>query len=157
MFNFLLDGANNGADLGSQWWVYLVLIGLVLVMLVVPSISNRKRAKEYNNMINNIGVGDTVRTVGGIIGRIVKVNEKDGFKTIILETGAKNSKTTMEFDIASIYTVLNSKNQPAVPATEVKEEPKAEATEVKEEAPAAEENKEDIVLAKKPAKKSNKK
>lgn len=115
MINFLLESTSEGtANAGTSWWVYLILLGLVLIMLIVPSISNKKRAKEYNDMIDSVGVGDTIRTVGGIIGRIVKINEKDGYKTFILETGAKNSKTTMEFDMASIYTVINSKNKPAI-------------------------------------------
>lgn len=164
MFNFLLEGAETGAGLGNQWWIYLVLIGMVIVMLVVPSITNRKRAKEYNDMVNAIGVGDTVRTVGGIIGRIVKVTEKDGYKTFILETGAKNSKTTMEFDIASIYTVLNSKNKPAAaPATEKVEETKTEEVKAEEKPAEAAEAKpeetasENKTAEKKPAKKSSKK
>ena len=165
MFNLLLTetAEQNPKD---SWWIYLVLIGLIIVMLVIPSISNRKRSKEYNEMINNISVGDTVRTVGGVIGRIVKINEKDGYKTIILETGAKNSKTTMEFDMASIYVVLNSKNKPAEkkeePAVEAKAEEKKEETvaeQPKTEEPVAEvkteEKKEEPV--KKTAKKTSKK
>lgn len=158
MFNFLLEA--EAANPGQSWWIYLVLIGMVVVMLVLPSISNRKKAKEYNDMINAIGVGDTVRTVGGIIGRIVKVSEKDGYKTFILETGAKNSKTTMEFDMASIYTVLNSKNKPA--ATEKVEETKTEEVKV-EEKPAQEVetkpevNADEVKAEEKSAKKTSKK
>lgn len=156
MFNFLLT--DTAAEAGNQWWIYLVMIGLVVVMLVLPSISNKKRAKEYNNMIDNLSVGDTVRTVGGIIGKISKINNKDGYKTFILETGAKGSKTTMEFDIASIYTVLNSKNAPAVKEEPKAEEPKPEekVEEVKEE-PKAEVVEEPKAEEKKPAKKSAKK
>lgn len=131
MINFLLESVSEPSEnTGASWWVYLILLGLVLVMLIVPSISNKKRAKEYNEMIDAIGVGDTIRTVGGIIGRIVKINEKDGYKTFILETGAKNSKTTMEFDMASIYTVINSKNKPAV---QEKSEPAKVETQTVEE------------------------
>ena len=162
MFNFLLEDAATPA--GSPWWIYLILIGMVVVMLVIPSISNKKRAKEYNDMVNAIGVGDTVRTVGGIIGRIVKVSEKDGYKTFILETGAKNNKTTMEFDIASIYTVLNSKNKPVEKqeptAKEEKVEEVKEEKEAKEEAPQTEEvvaeKPEETKAAKKTSKKSSK-
>ena len=159
MFNFLLEDAATPA--GSPWWIYLILIGMVVVMLVIPSISNKKRAKEYNDMVNAIGVGDTVRTVGGIIGRIVKVSEKDGYKTFILETGAKNNKTTMEFDIASIYTVLNSKNKPVEKqeptAKEEKVEEVKEEKEAKEEAPQTEEVVTEKLEETKPAKKTSKK
>ena len=143
MFNFLLEEAATQPT-GNSWVMYVVLIGLVLVMLIVPSFSNKKRQKEYNDMIDSLSAGDTVRTVGGIIGRIVKINDKDGFKTNILETGAKNSKTTMEFDVASIYTVLNSKKQAAaaVKAEVKEEEPAKEVAEEKNE--AAEEKVEEV-------------
>lgn len=142
MLNYLLEATSGATEnAGSQWWVYLILLGLVIVMLIVPSISNKKRAKEYNEMVNAIGVGDTVRTVGGIIGRVTKINDKDGYKTFILETGAKNTKSTMEFDIASIYTVINSKNKPAVaPEQDSKEKP-AETESAKEVKDAVEEAK----------------
>ena len=139
MFNFLLEEA-AAQPAGNSWVMYVVLIGLVLVMLIVPSFSNKKRQKEYNDMIEGLSAGDTVRTVGGIIGKIVKINNKDGFKTIILETGAKGSKTTMEFDVASIYTVLNSKKQAA---QAVKEEVKAEEP-AKTENETAEEKVEEV-------------
>lgn len=151
--------------MANSWWIYIVLIGLILVMLVLPMITNRKRTKEYNNMLDNIRVGDTIRTVGGIIGRITKINDKDGYKTIIIETGAKNAKTTMELDMASIYGVINSTKAVAPKVEEQKEEVKAE--EVKAE--ATEETKEEKVeeakeqkteakkeTSKKPAKKAKK-
>lgn len=127
MFNLLLE--STAAKANNNWWVYLVLLGLVVVMLVVPMFTNRKRSKEYSNMINSVNVGDTIRTVGGVIGRIVKINEKDGYKTIIIETGAKNNKTTMEMDMASINTVLKSSKTAVAPEkVEDKEEPAKEET-----------------------------
>ena len=136
MENFLLNG---NATFANSWWIYVVLIALILVMLIVPMFGNRKRAKEYNDMLNNVRVGDTIRTVGGVIGRITKINEKDGYKTIIVETGAKNNKTTMEFDMASIAYVFNkaaaveTKKTEEKPAEEVKNdvEPKEEVAEEK--------------------------
>lgn len=133
MNSYLLE--SQPATLANSWWIYVVLIGLIVLMLVVPMFTNRKRAKEYNDMINGIHVGDTVRTVGGVIGRITKINEKDGYKTIILETGAKGAKTTMEMDMASIYAVIS--------ATKKVEEPKQEEkTETKEEAKPEEQKEE---------------
>lgn len=162
MINFLLESAGETAEnAGTSWWVYLILLGLVLVMLIVPSISNKKRAKEYNDMIGAIGVGDTVRTVGGIIGRIVKINDKDGYKTFILETGARNSKTTMEFDMASIYTVINSKNKPVAVEQESKKDAEVEKTEEANDVDAkteeVENNVEEPIKAEKPKTKRSKK
>lgn len=115
MLNLLLEtSADTTAktNTGSTWWIYVVLLVLVVLMLVLPSITNRKRMKEYDQMVNALHVGDTIRTVGGVIGRITKISDKDGVKTFILETGAKNNKTTMEFDIGSVGTVLKSTAKP---------------------------------------------
>lgn len=171
MLNLLLDGSTETTtkNQGGSWWIYLILLGLVVLMLVLPTITNRKRMKEYDQMVNALHVGDTVRTVGGVIGRITKISEKDGVKTFILETGAKNNKTTMEFDIGSVGTVLKSTAKPEekVEKEEKKEEPKAEEVKVDEkadetlEAPEAEEAKdaEKVEEAKpeKPAKKAKSK
>lgn len=117
MLNLLLDGAETageatanttGSSAGSTWWIYLILVVLVVLMLVLPSLTNRRRVKEYNQMVERLRVGDEVRTIGGIIGRVTKINNKDGEQTFILETGARGSKTTMEFDMASVGTVLKS-------------------------------------------------
>ncbi len=132
MLNLLLETSaettgktTNGA---GSWWIYVVLLVLVVLMLVLPTITNRKRMKEYDQMVNQLHVGDTIRTVGGVIGRITKISDKDGVKTFILETGAKNNKTTMEFDIGSVGTVLKStaKTEEKVEETKNAEEKKAE-------------------------------
>lgn len=141
MLNLLLDGSTETTtkNQGGSWWIYLILLGLVVLMLVLPTITNRKRMKEYDQMVNALHVGDTVRTVGGVIGRITKISEKDGVKTFILETGAKNNKTTMEFDIGSVGTVLKSTAKPEEKVEkeekkEKKEEPKAEEVKAGEKA-----------------------
>lgn len=110
----------------NSWWIYIVLIVLVVVMLVLPMFTNRKRAKEYNQMVEKLRVGDEVRTIGGIIGRVVKISKKGEFATFVLETGNKGTKTTMEFDMNAIGTVLTS--------TYVEEEKKEEKQEQKDSA-----------------------
>ena len=154
---FLLEEAESTAKtgIGKTWWIYVVLIVLVAAMLILPTITNKKREKEYNSMLDKIRVGDEVRTIGGVIGRITKISEKNGLKSFILETGARGSKTTMEFDIAAIGMVLKStyveEEKKEEPAEEKKEEAveTAAATEV-ETAPA--EAKKEVKKA--PAKKS---
>ncbi len=130
MLNLLLETSaettgktTNGA---GSWWIYVVLLVLVVLMLVLPTITNRKRMKEYDQMVNQLHVGDTIRTVGGVIGRITKISDKDGVKTFILETGAKNNKTTMEFDIGSVGTVLKSTAKPEEKVEKVEETKNAE-------------------------------
>lgn len=150
MLNLLLTSSETESNATGSWWIYLVLLVLVALMLILPTITNKKRMKEYDQMVNSLHVGDTIRTVGGIIGRITKISEKDGMKTFIMETGAKNNKTTMEFDIGSVGVVLKSTAKPVVEEKkeEKVEEPKAE--EVKNEEVKVEEateNKEEVKVA----------
>ena len=109
MVELLADGSSDAAaQAGSSIWIYVVLIALVVLMLVLPMITQRKRNKEYQEMLDTLHTGDTIKTIGGVIGRVTKISEKDGQKSFILETGAKGSKTTMEFDIASVACIVSS-------------------------------------------------
>ena len=156
MFNLLLSG-EAATNNGSSIWIYVVLIVMVVAMLVLPSITNRRRMKEYNQMLDQLRVGDEVRTIGGVVGRVTKINTKGELKTFVLETGAKGSKTTMEFDMAAVGTVLKSTYvDPALTKTkkEEKVEVKEETTEeVKEEATETNEKQEETKVEEKPVKK----
>ena len=156
MLNLLLSDTNATPQKGS-WVIYVILIVLVVIMLVLPSVTNRRRMKEYNQMLDRLRVGDEVRTIGGIIGRVVKINNKGEIKTFTLETGSKGNKTTMEFDIASVGTVLKSTYVDEAP---VKEEPKVlEEVKLEQEETQDEElvNEEEIKIEKPKAKKTSKK
>ena len=131
MMNLLLAEEASKNNTGSIW-IYVVLIVLVVLMLVLPSITNRRRMKEYNQMLDQLRVGDEVRTIGGVIGRVTKINTKGDIKTFVLETGSKGNKTTMEFDMAAVGTVLKSTYVPPVEEPK-KEESKEEVVEKKEE------------------------
>lgn len=126
--NLLLENAGtdtaNKAGTGTSWWIYVVLIVLVIAMLVIPAITNKRRMKEYDQMINNVHVGDTIRTIGGVVGRVTKITEKDGQRTFILETGAKNAKTTMEFDMRAVGEVLHTTHVETMPKETKKESEK---------------------------------
>lgn len=131
---FLSETADNsGAATGNSWWIYVVLIVMVVLMLVLPSITNRRRMKEYNQMLDQLRVGDKVRTIGGIIGRVTKISTKGDVKSFTLETGAKGSKTTMEFDMAAVGTVLESTYVAPAAEPETKKTDKKAKAEAKEE------------------------
>ena len=83
-------------------------------------------------MLDQLRVGDEVRTIGGVVGRVTKINTKGELKTFVLETGAKGSKTTMEFDMAAVGTVLKSTYVAPTEAKEKKEEKEAEIKETEE-------------------------
>lgn len=96
------------ASAANSWWIYVLLLGLVVVMLVLPMISQKKRYKEYGEMVDGLHVGDEVKTIGGIIGKITKINKEQGaVKSIVVESGLGATKSTLEFDINCIAMVLD--------------------------------------------------
>ena len=122
MMNFICaDQANNTSTI----IIYVVLIIALVAMLIMPYFTQKKKNKEYMDMIDSMRVGDLVKTAGGIIGKITKISDKGDIKTVILETGSKTEKSYMEFDMAMIYCVLKSTK-----AEEVVEEKKEEVKEV---------------------------
>lgn len=135
MMNFICADQANGT---STIIIYVVLIVALVAMLIMPYFTQRKKNREFMEMIDSMKVGDLVKTAGGIIGKITKITDKGDIKTVILETGSKTEKSYMEFDMTMIYCVLKStkveetkeevKEEVAeeTPAEEVKEEVKAE-------------------------------
>lgn len=118
--------------------MWVVLIVALLFMLIFPSITQKKRNKEYEQMLSGIRVGDTVRTAGGVIGRVVRITKKGEITTVTLETGTKSEKSFTEFDINFINCVLKS--------TRVEGTPDKQEIEVEEDEdePKPAENKGDV-------------
>lgn len=112
--------------------IMIVVLGVLLVaMLVLPMFQRKKQLKEYQAMQDTLKAGTKVQTVGGIVGRIVRIKDnKEGYKSIVLETGDKDKKSYMEFHINAIAGVVVNDNQVAVADTT---SPKAETTEDKPE------------------------
>ncbi len=129
MRSLLLEGSSSSSI------IMLVVLGvLIVLMLVLPSIGQKKRITAYQEMQSKLKAGDKVQTVGGIIGRIVKITENEGIKTMILETGEKNSKTTMEFNLDAIAGVVQKPEEnTAVATASTPEQPEAEEAEKAEE------------------------
>lgn len=139
---------------GQQIALIAVVVVLLVALIVLPMITNKKRQKQVQDLHNSIRVGDTVKTVGGVVGTIVAINEISPVeREFVLETGLEGRKATMAFDFNAIYQVMSRGSAPApepapaetVAAEEVPAEPAPEtepAAEVKaEEVPAAEGNK----------------
>lgn len=101
MLNYLL--ADEG---GMQGWVVYILFGVIIVLLIVwMVIGNKKRKKqeqEAQNLINAVGPGNKVKTIGGICGIVVEVDNEEN--TFVLETGSEASgKSYIKFDKQAIY------------------------------------------------------
>ncbi len=132
MLNSLLEG--------SFWdnWPMIVIIAVMIVAVVLlyvfGSRKRKKQEKDAQDLINAVKPGNKVKTIGGICGIVVEVDNEEN--TFVLETGTETSgKSYMKFDRQAIYQTdaVVEKPEPAKP--EAKEETPAEAP---AEEPAAE-------------------
>ena len=82
----------------------------------------KKRQKETQDTLNAIKPGNKVKTIGGICGTIVEVNED----TFVLETGTeKSGKSYLKFDKQAVY---QTDAVPEAQAVETKEKANTEET-----------------------------
>ncbi len=90
-------------------WIFVgLLVVLVVVLLVVPMFTNKKRAKQTMELHNSLKPGDVIKTVGGIIGTVKSVKQiSPNDREMVIETGDGDNKTTMTFDIQALYQVLS--------------------------------------------------
>ena len=80
-FIFLDEAANAGNIGGSFPWITIVyVVAIVAIMYFLMIRPERKRRKEAESLRNSLAVGDTVTTIGGIVGKVVEM--KDDFVTI---------------------------------------------------------------------------
>lgn len=87
----VLEAAPAGADemaAPSLLGMLLPFVVLILVMYFMMIRPQRKREKKMEDMRSNLEVGDEITTSGGIIGRVVSIQED----TIVIETGTARSK-----------------------------------------------------------------
>lgn len=133
LYSLLTDTTENSGDsnLASYLLIGIVIV-LIVVMLVISTRRNKKRQQEAENLINAVRPGNKVKTIGGVCGIVVEVDDEEN--TFVLETGSEDSgKSYMKFDKQAIY------QTDAVVESQDKKGKKSEeesAEETSEEAPA---------------------
>ena len=133
-YNFLEESTTNS---NSPWItiVFVVIIVAMIGLLIWQTISGKKKQKEAQNMLNQLKKRDRVKTIGGVCGFVVEMNDAEN--TFVLETGTDDNKSYVKFDKGAIYQTAPAQGS----AVEADEESKAEE---KSDAEAkAEENKDD--------------
>lgn len=136
----------EGEQQSTNDWLSYVLIGVLVVVLIGAMVlmnrRNKKRQQEAEDLINAVKPGNKVKTIGGVCGIVVEVDEEEN--TFVLETGSETSgKCYMKFDRQAILQsdAVVEKVQPADKKEDKKEKEEQPAEEKTEEAPAAEEDK----------------
>ena len=90
----------------DQLTMQFVLIGgfmlLAYVFMIKPQ---KKRQKEIMEMRNNLKIGDSIITIGGIKGKIVKLTDTD----VVIETS--DDETKIEFTKSAIHSIVGKSEE----------------------------------------------
>ena len=131
-YNFLEEGGTPSGNNTLITIVFVVIIVAMIGLLIWQTISGKKKQKEAQNMLNQLKIGDRVKTIGGVCGFVAEINDAEN--TFVLETGTDDNKSYVKFDKGAIYQTAPAQGS----AVAAKEEAKAEET-ASESAPATEE------------------
>lgn len=83
-------------DQTTSSMIQLVITTVVIVIafyfiLIRPQ---SQKQKEEESMRNNLEIGDEIVTIGGIVGRVVSIN--DDTDSMVIETGADRTKIRLK-------------------------------------------------------------
>ena len=97
-----------GADGGSQQIIMIVvLVVLMIGMFAMSIIPQKKRQKKAQEMMNSITVGTKIKTIGGFVGEVKKIDSANNLFT--LDISANNDGSTMVvIDRSAVYVVLEA-------------------------------------------------
>ena len=109
-------------------WVMPVVLGVLLVgMMAMSIIPQRKRRKEHEQMMNSLTVGTKIMTIGRMVGKIAQVNTDN---TLVLNVGTDLNPTLIVIDRQAIGLVLENVAAPVIetpvidtPSQEKEEDP----------------------------------
>ena len=123
--NFLLQG--QGGSFIETYGLMIALAVILIVMIVVSYIRNKKLRDDAASLVNSLTIGDDVKTYSGLCGKIVAFSEVDGVKTALIECDKMGYKGVFEIDANAIYSKTGLiATESKVEDAEVEEEPKVD-------------------------------
>ena len=84
---------------GSSIWSIVSIVAIFGIMYAVLIIPQRRQKKKKEAMLSALEVGDTVESIGGIVGEVVNISEDD----VTIASGV--DKTKLVFRKGAIGTV----------------------------------------------------
>ncbi len=100
-------GANNdssGGGGGGPDIMLLMLLGVLVFMVIFSLSAGRKEKKKRAELMSSMSKGDTVQTVGGVLGTVVEIKDDE----VLLKVD-ENANTKIRFSKSAIQTVLETK------------------------------------------------
>lgn len=70
----------------------LIPVIFLVVLYVIMILPESKRKKQYQSMLDNLKINDKVVTRGGMVGKVVSINEDKN--EVVLETGPDRVRMT---------------------------------------------------------------
>ncbi len=77
---------------GNTWALFILYALIIAVFWFILIRPQSKQKKKEEQMRNSVEVGDTIVTIGGIVGRVVSIKDDD----IVVETGADRNKMKLK-------------------------------------------------------------
>ena len=122
----LMTAAQTGASTAGSMYTLIFMVLMLVVLYFIMIRPQRKKEKADEEMRKNVQVGDEIETVGGIVGIIVKVEER----TVVIETSSDRCKMRIKkWAIAQNVSATEEKNAAAEKAKAAKEEKKGKKDE----------------------------
>lgn len=119
------QAASQAQEVFASAGPIIMMVALFAIMYFVMIRPQRKKEKEAQEMINALGVGDKIVTIGGIWGKIVKI--KDDY--IFIETGNvgnENERSVLKMERQSVKSVEKKSDKKAEKKEETEEKQKSE-------------------------------
>ena len=95
LFNLLAESTTNSSSLTGEpnpfgnIVVWIVPIALIIIFMFINSRQRKKQQEEVEQKMNNIKVGDVVKTIGLVYGEIVEVDKE--METFVIKTGSEEN------------------------------------------------------------------
>ena len=99
MIQFL--SATGSASMTETLFTLLPMILIIVFMFILIYLPQKRQDKKDAAMRSSIEIGDKVSTIGGIVGIVCAIADKDD--TIVLETGS--DRTNIRFRRSAIASV----------------------------------------------------
>ena len=94
-----------GSDIGGSILSFLPYIAIFAVLILMMWLPNRKRKKQYKELMDSLQPGKMVKTIGGMYGKIVAVKED------LVTIEALPDKVRLVFTKGAIATVEDSETE----------------------------------------------
>lgn len=111
MIQFL---STETASTGEMIISLLPMILILVFMFLIVYVPQKRQDKKDAAMRNSIEIGDKVTTIGGIVGIVFAISEKDD--TLVVETGSDRTKIRFRRSAISAVEKLDTGDSKNVPA-----------------------------------------